>query len=177
MITLPNGIVLKSIPVSPNSDYMAGSDGLIYSRTRYAGFGRKERVDWYALKGHPNKKGYHSVSLCHENTKVTKSVHRLVCMAFHGMPQVKTMQVRHLDGNPQNNVPSNLKWGTQGENWMDREAHGRGIKGERHHASKLTDFERSALKWAILKGICSQHHAGKVLGMSQGSISQIVLGK
>ena len=36
---------LRPIPVSPNDDYMAGSDGQIYSRTKYAGFGRKERVD------------------------------------------------------------------------------------------------------------------------------------
>ena len=52
MVTLPIGcyativhmntkLVLKPIPVSPNDDYMAGSDGQIYSRTKYKGFGRK----------------------------------------------------------------------------------------------------------------------------------------
>lgn len=168
------GITLKPIPVSPNSDYMAGEDGQIYSRTRYAGFGRKEYVDWYALKGHKTKKGYSTVSLCHDNRKVTKSVHRLICMAFHGMPSKNSMQVRHLDGNPENNLPSNLAWGTQQENWQDRSAHGNGISGERHHAAKLTDKERYHLKWAIRKGLCSQRHAAQILGITQASVSHLM---
>jgi len=81
-IFLPNGVELRHIPISPNSDYMAGSDGNIYSRTRYKGFGRKELTDWYPLRGHSSKRGYLSVSLCHNNIKITKHVHRMVCMAF-----------------------------------------------------------------------------------------------
>lgn len=87
---------------------MAGSDGQIYSRTKYKGFGRKVYVDWYPLRGHNNGKGYRTITLCHENKKVTKTAHRLVCMAFHGMPPTKAHQVRHLDGEPENNVPANL---------------------------------------------------------------------
>jgi hypothetical protein len=176
-IQLQNGVTLKTIPSSPNEDYRAGSDGRIYSRTRYAGFGRKEYVDWYALSGHLTKKGYRSVSMCHENKKVTKNVHRLVCMAFHGLPTSNSLQVRHLDGNPENNLPENLAWGTQAENWQDRKAHGRGCEGEKHHAAKLTDTEREHLRWAISKGLCSQRQAARALGMSQGSISSIVLSK
>lgn len=173
-IKIAGGITLVPIPVSPNSDYMAGDDGQIYSCTHYAGFGRKDRVEWYALKGHQSKKGYSIVSLCHENKKVTKSVHRLICMAFHGMPPKASMQVRHLDGNPENNLPANLMWGTQEENWQDREAHGNGISGERHHAAKLTNKERSHLKWALKMGLCSQRHAGRILGITQSSISHLV---
>jgi hypothetical protein len=169
-----SGVLLRAIPVSPNDDYMAGEDGQIYSRTRYAGVGRKERVNWYPLRGHVTTKGYRTVSLCHENTKVTKSVHRLVCMAFHGMPVSDTEQVRHLDGNPANNAPANLAWGGQYENWQDRKAHGRGCEGEKHHAAKLTDAERGHLRWAVAKGLCSINHAARVLGMSQSSIQAIV---
>src|SRR6185437_7166057 len=176
-IQLPNNVALLPIPVSPNSDYMAGSDGHVYSRTKYKGFGRKDYVDWYSLVGHKNVKGYLSVSLCHENKKVTKHVHRLICMAFHGMPEKESMQVRHLDGDPQNNRPENLVWGTQHENWQDRKAHGHGIEGEKHHAAKLTDEERSHLKWAISVGLCSQHHAARILGMSQSSIWAIANSK
>lgn len=171
------GVILKPIPVSPNSDYMAGSDGQIYSRTKYAGFGRKVLVDWYPLKGHNSGKGYQSVSMCHENRKVTKSVHKLVCIAFHGFPPSKTHQVRHLDGVKSNNAPANLAWGTQEENWADRVLHGRGMEGEKHHASKLTDAERSSLRWAISKGLCSQRMAARCLGMSQSAIWGIVSGK
>lgn len=174
-IALPSGVTLKPIPVSPNSDYMAGDDGRVYSRTRYKGFGRKEFVDWYPLAGHKNAKGYLSVSLSHENKKVTKHVHRLVCMAFHGMPPFPTAQVRHLDGVPTNCRPDNLRWGTQVENWQDRRAHGRGMEGEKHHAAKLTNAERNHLRWALKVGLCSQRHAARVLGMSQAAMSAIAL--
>lgn len=168
-----NGIELRPIPVSPNDCYMAGSDGNIYSCTRYAGFGRKERCDWYALTPARGKRNYASVSLCHENKRVTKNIHRLVCMAFHGMPPSPQHQVRHLDGNPANNAPGNLAWGTQSENWQDRKAHGHGIDGERHHCSKLTDIERSHIRWVVARGMCSRRHVARVLGMSFSAVQSI----
>jgi len=171
---LMENLILKQIPVSPNEDYMAGSDGKIYSRTRYKGFGRKVYVDWYALKGHQGKKKYSTVSLCHMNKKVTKSVHKLVCMAFHGMPKTISMQVRHLDGDPTNNKPENLAWGTQEENWQDRKDHGRGIELEKHPMSKLTNEERRHIRWAVEKGLASQNRIARILGMSQSAIANIL---
>jgi len=171
---LTNGVLLKPIPISPNEDYMAGSDGQIYSRTKYKGFGRKEYVAWYPLQGHNNGKGYQVISMSHNNHKVTKNVHRLVCMAFHGMPPSRSSQARHLDGDPKNNLPLNLRWGTQVENWQDREIHGRGIKGEAHPMAKLTNFEMKALKWAIEKHLVSQRQAARILGMSQAGIYAVV---
>ena len=172
-----DGIQLRPIPTSPNQDYMAGMDGRVYSRTKYKGFGRKVYVDWYALKGHVSAKGYPTISLCHEGKKITKSVHKLVCMAFHGLPPTPTHQVRHLDGIPANTNPKNLCWGTQAENWADRRIHGTASVGEKHWASKLTNEERRHLVWAIQNGLCSQHHAAKALGMSQSAISSILLSK
>lgn len=166
-------LILRRIPESPNDDYRAGSDGQIYSRTQYAGFGRKIYVDWYALKGHLNEKGYASVSLCHNSIKVTKSVHRLICSAFHGIPNPKNLQVRHLNGIEKDNRPSNLKWGTQAENWMDRKAHGHGINGEKHPMSKLSDLERSHIRWMVEKGFCSRHHIARVMGLTQACISSV----
>jgi len=171
-------IPLRKIPSSPNDDYRAGADGRIYSRTHYAGFGRKEFVDWYPLAGHQQKgKGYRVVSMCHQNIKVTKSVHRLICEAFHGPPPTAKHQVRHLDGDPKNNRPENLRWGSQVENWLDRKAHGRGCEGEKHPMAKLTNAEAAHLQWAIKKGLCSQHHAARMLGMSRGGISHVVHGR
>lgn len=176
IVTMSTKLQLKQIPVSPNDDYRAGSDGRIYSRTRYAGFGRKGLVDWYALTGHEGGRGYFHVSLCHKNKKVTKAVHRLVCMAFHGMPPSPSYQVRHLDGNRQNNVPSNLRWGTQVENWADRRVHGTATIGEKHWASKLSDEERGHIRYAVTMGLCSRRHAARVLGMSQSAISELCRG-
>ena len=173
-LTLKSGVELREIPVSPNSDYRAGSDGQIYSRTRYAGFGRKVLVDWYPLVGHKGPKGYQTISLCHNSRKVTRHVHRLICMAFHGVPTPLTLQVRHLDGNSGHNQPMNLQWGTQQENWNDRKEHGHGNNGERHPMSKLSDADAAHLKWAIQKGLCSQHHAAAVLGLSQAGVYHVV---
>jgi hypothetical protein len=46
----------------------------------------------------------------------TFKVARLVCEAFHGPPPVERAVVMHLDDDPGNNRPENLKWGTQKEN-------------------------------------------------------------
>lgn len=104
-INLPDGVNLRPIPESPNEDYMAGTDGNVYSRTHYAGFGRKKYVDWYPLIGAKSSGGYRLVSMCHKNKKVTKSVHRLICSAFHGPAPSPSHQVRHLDGTRTNNKP------------------------------------------------------------------------
>lgn len=168
-------LVAREIPSAPNDDYCAGSDGLIYSRTKYAGFGRKDRVPWYPLSGHRRPKGYITVSMCHESKKVTRTVHSLICEAFYGKPPFKGAQVRHLDGNPENNCPKNLAWGTQVENWLDRKAHGHGMEGEKHPNSKLTDEERNHIRWAIDRGLCSRKGASRALGMSSASISSMMV--
>jgi hypothetical protein len=166
-------VELRTIPVSPNDDYRAGADGRIYSRTKYKGFGRKVLVDWYPLAGHINDKGYLTISLCHANVKVTKSVHTLVAMAFHGPCPEDCNQVRHLDGKRQNNVPWNLRWGTGVEQWQDRRAHGTDTSGEDHWASKFSDAEREHIRWAVEKGLCSKRHAAVVLGVAQSTIQAI----
>ena len=43
-------------------------------------------------------------------------VARLICEAFHGPSPDDRPVAMHLDENPSNNTPENLKWGTQREN-------------------------------------------------------------
>jgi len=43
-------------------------------------------------------------------------VSRLVAFAFHGLPPSNKPECMHLDDNPQNNAPSNLRWGSRSEN-------------------------------------------------------------
>jgi hypothetical protein len=66
--------------------------------------------------------GHHIVALCRDGKRQTAGVHRLVCMAFHG-PNPPGHETAHWDGNPTNNVPSNLRWATRSENLMDRRRH------------------------------------------------------
>lgn len=44
------------------------------------------------------------------------NVARLVCEAFHGIAPDDKPICMHMDENPSNNIPENLKWGTQKEN-------------------------------------------------------------
>lgn len=106
--------------------------------------------------------------------KTTRSVHTLVCSAFYGSSPFAGAQVRHLDGNPLNNEPSNLAWGTQAENWSDRRAQGRGCEGEKHHAAKLSNEEREHVRWAVERGLCSQRSAARALAMSAASIAELM---
>ena len=109
---------LLPIESAPNDHYRAGSDGHIYCRTKYLGFGRKAVVAWYRLDGHVTAKGYINISMSHDGMKVTRAVHRLVCLAFHGSPPSGKTVVRHLDGDLTNNVPTNLAWASAAEIWQ-----------------------------------------------------------
>jgi len=46
----------------------------------------------------------------------TYKIARLVCEAFNGAAPFEGAVCMHLDENARNNLPSNLKWGTQKEN-------------------------------------------------------------
>lgn len=77
----------------------------------------------------------------------TRYVHRLVAEAFlQPMPADKP-QVGHLDGNPLNNVVSNLQWVCQSENEAHKSAHGTKTRGERHPAAKLTTEDVSNIRF------------------------------
>lgn len=58
---------------------------------------------------------YRSITLSRDGKTITKSVHRLVCMAFHGLPD-SGMQVDHIDGDSHNNHEDNLRWCSSRDN-------------------------------------------------------------
>lgn len=86
---------------------------------------------------HPN--GYNKIGLNRGGRKITRWVHRLACWAFHGPPPSPEHEVRHLNGNPLDNRPENLAWGTSLENSQDIERHGNRRKGESHAQAKITE--------------------------------------
>lgn len=52
-----------------------------------------------------------------------QALHVFVIRAFHGPKPFEGAETRHLDGNPLNNNPENLKWGTKLENMADMVEH------------------------------------------------------
>lgn len=77
------------------------------------------------LKVKVTKHGYHQVNLVPATGSKYRSVtvHTLVSAAYIG-PRPGDLQVCHLDGNPANNVVSNLRYGTASSNTSDSVQHG-----------------------------------------------------
>lgn len=84
--------------------YDVSSDGKVYSR-------RSKKV----LRGSPIPGGYLTVALHAGGGQKTRTIHRLVCEAFHRNPHGKPT-VNHIDGVKTNNRASNLEWATHKEN-------------------------------------------------------------
>lgn len=86
-------------------------DGRIYGITQRRGF----LVPWPHYRTGHLKVGLYDSSGARSRTRVW--VHRLVCVAWHGeSTDPDAFYVLHLDGDPTNNRPSNLRWGTQSQN-------------------------------------------------------------
>jgi hypothetical protein len=69
------------------------------------------KVRNHLRSGTPDKDGYLRVKFQGR----WFSVHMLVCVAFHGLPQV-----RHVNGDRQVNTPRNVEWGSKRENEQDK---------------------------------------------------------
>lgn len=70
-------------------------------------------------------------------------VHRLILFAFKGLPPHPKYISRHLNGNPKDNRPENLEWGTYQDNYDDAVKHGTKCKRKE---PKLTDIKILKIK-------------------------------
>lgn len=81
---------------------------------------RGDRGEWWTLSASNDRSGYALVYLWSRSAPAGKQrvrchVHRLVAKAFVPNPGGKPA-VNHLDGNKQNNAPTNLEWCSLAEN-------------------------------------------------------------
>lgn len=113
--------VWKEIP-GYGGVYQASSLGRIRSLPRLSVNGKS--LQGRILRQSDRPRDYRSVNLYPDGRHETRLVHQLVCAAFHGARPDELPHTRHLDGNPSNNVPENLRWGTGRENSLDSVRHG-----------------------------------------------------
>ncbi len=119
-----------------------------------------------------NKDGHIIVTLHNKGNRKTYYVHALVLEAFV-CPRPDGLQTRHLDGKPSNNHVSNLKWGTQSENYDDRRKHGTDCAGERHGKAALSSIDIVSIRRRYNQGEKQQSIAND-FGITQPRVSEIV---
>lgn len=166
--------------------YEASNLGRIRRLTRRGKDGRlwKGRV----LKQRLNIHGYFQVTLSCDGQQCCRTVHGLVCLAFHG-PRPPRHEVSHLDGNRANNAADNLRWSTHAENermkWLHGslplgKKNGRHTKpwaypvGESHPQSKLTERQVVAIRKAHANRGIGAHQLAQIVGVSKTAIRQIL---
>lgn len=150
-------MIVKAIAGFPG--YYATDDGQILS----------------AMRGSV-RAAYRTVTLVGpDGVNASASVHRIICAAFHGeCPD--GMEVRHLDGDPLNNRPDNLAWGTRTENAADRVRHGTALRGESLGTAKLSTENVVDIKAALAAGE-TQHSIAARFGVRQTNIANIATGR
>jgi hypothetical protein len=127
-------------PVQGYEDrYEVSSLGRVRSLTTRFHPGRVRRV-------YPSAAGYLAVTLSRDNRNAIHYVHRLVASAFCEREPHHPL-VRHLDGDPSNNVASNLAWGTPEENGLDMVGHGRSPWANKTHCVNEHEYTPENTYW------------------------------
>lgn len=111
------------MPCPSYPGYEASDNGRVRSvdRTIVDAANRTRRMAGRVLSQAVTPKGYLKVS---PGRGVTGKVHQMVCEAFNGPRPTPAHEVRHLNGDSQDNRPENLVWGTASENRQDTLRHG-----------------------------------------------------
>lgn len=171
-------VTYKEVPGFPG--YAAGSDGSIWScrESKRLGYGGGSVAGtgktWRMLTPKTfRRNGY--LFLCLFPANKTAYVHRLVLAAFSGCCP-PGLQCRHLDGNPKNNRPDNLAWGTPKENQSDMARHGTRRIGERHPSAKLSEDDVAAIRSDYASGATQTSLATKY-SVARQCIGDIVTGR
>lgn len=142
-----------------------------------------------------NRNGYLYFVATAANKKKHVSSHRAVASAFVPNPENKP-QVNHKDGNPANNVHSNLEWVTRGENLqhayrvlgrepsrVSGDRHGRSTmpertaRGEANGFSVVTEREVVEMRIKYSSGCYSLRQLGRLFGVSNTTVGNIVTRK
>ena len=123
-------------------------------------------------------KGYYHVNVKayfgkHRHIKIP--VHQLVLLAYSSPRKINQM-CRHLNGNPLDNRPENLCWGTAKENTEDSIRHGTAVclrHGENACAAKLSLNDVLTIRRLATKGK-SQQELSLQFNVTQRHINDII---
>jgi len=88
------------------------------------------------LRKHVSPTGYYQLNLSEGGVISRVGVHRLVCEAFHGTPPFEGALALHANGDPLDNRPENLRWGSGSDNSKDSIVHGTHSSASKTHCPR-----------------------------------------
>ena len=159
--------------------YRVGSDGSVWS---CVGKSKRKKFlgsHWRQLRTEPSRNGvpYPRLALRRESDarRHERYVHTLVLEAFVG-PKPAGTRCLHGDGDPTNNHPWNLRWGTQRENGEDARRHGTLATGSRLPQARLHE-EQIPLIRALLRDGWMHKDVAEHFDVSPGMIGDVARGR
>lgn len=146
----------RTIP-NENSNYLASSDGQIKN----------------VVRGKLLKQWLRGEYLTIEINSQSRSVHRLICAAFHEKPDGKDY-VNHKDGDKLNNNEWNVEWCTKSENAKHMYATGlrKTLRNEDNPSTLYSNETVNKVKGLLSQQI-KQRDIAKACGVSQSLVSCI----
>jgi len=139
--------------------------------------GRGTCITGRVLKPQNKPDGHQHVRISKNGVTTTRLIHQLVLEAFVG-PCPPDMEVRHLDGDGQNNTLANLSYGTRSANVFDSIKHGSRVdtRGSSHGQSKLSEKMIPQIRTMLDNGH-TQEEIGKLFGVGRTTIQKIKNGQ
>ena len=139
------------------------------------------------LKASLNRGGYYVLCVSKDNVRVTRTVHKLVALAFLG-PRPDGYTINHKDCTKTNNRAANLEYCTGLENMRHAVEHGlmstgarhsalikpRTVRGERNHKHKLTAAQVREIRAKYQWRVYSANRLAKEYGVAKPSILAII---
>jgi len=165
---------IRSIPGYP--EYGISTDGKVWVYARRDNRGRISGGRF--LRPWTSKSGHLKISIGRAERKKREYIHRLVLEVFVG-PCPAGMECRHLDGNPQNNHLSNLRWGSHKENVHDAIQHGTNSPppawaGSKNSQAKLTEAQVEVIFHGYHDGAANMAELSRAFNITLTNISYIV---
>lgn len=149
-----------------------GNPYLVSSFGRVLSIGRKGAAPRLLIP-QTNPCGYYHVGLTIDGEHSLYRIHQLVLWMFVGEAP-EGHECAHLDGNPKNNLLSNLKWVTRKENAQHRIKHGTWLRGERCHSVKLTEQDVLEIRANYVKGEKKLTDWAKEYGVTLTTIKNVI---
>jgi hypothetical protein len=158
------------LPIPGFTKYHVSNTGLIKTFNHYA------KGKTAIMKPAMNRQGYLGTMLLGDDGKYHSiKVHRMVCLAFHGIPETP-LTVNHINHIKSDNRAENLEWMTHSEN--SREAYHAGLffspKGEQVGNSILKEHQVREIRAKFIPRVYGRKKLAEEYGVKPCTIKDII---